>query len=102
MPAPPRASVEPLSADRHLLKVTLGAPVVAKLREALKLLAEGRADLFAALHDTNLLPDHNRMEFYTWGDADCRLPAGATWFAPFRAGCNSVSPSGGQSCMTRM
>jgi hypothetical protein len=33
---------------------------------------------FASMQDSVLLLDHNCLEFYTWGDADCCLPAGAT------------------------
>lgn len=38
---------------------------------------EGRQALDAAV-DVDLLPQHNRIDFYTWGGKDCCLPAGST------------------------
>ena len=34
--------------------------------------------VFETMHEANLFADHNEFEFYTWGDEDCCLPAGAT------------------------
>ena len=34
--------------------------------------------IFEAMQDAQLFPEHNEMSFYTWGDADCCLPKGAT------------------------
>lgn len=34
--------------------------------------------VFEAMQDAVLYPEHNEMQFYTWGDTDCCLPAGAT------------------------
>lgn len=34
--------------------------------------------VFETMHDLTLHPEHNRIEFYTWGDDDCCLPQGAT------------------------
>lgn len=34
--------------------------------------------IFEAMQDAHLFPEHNEMSFYTWGDADCCLPKGAT------------------------
>lgn len=34
--------------------------------------------VFEPMQDAQLFPEHNRMEFYTWGDTDCCLPRGAT------------------------
>ena len=34
--------------------------------------------VFEAMQDALLYPEHNQMLFYTWGDTDCCLPAGAT------------------------
>jgi hypothetical protein len=42
-----------------------------------KALAEKPA-IFETMHDAILCPAHNEIEFYTWGDADCCLPKGAT------------------------
>ena len=33
---------------------------------------------FEPMQDQNLFPAHNRMQFYSWGDTACCLPAGAT------------------------
>lgn len=33
---------------------------------------------FEPLQDAELVPEHNQMCFYAWGDADCCLPQGAT------------------------
>jgi predicted phage baseplate assembly protein len=34
--------------------------------------------VFETMHDIVLHPEHNAIEFYTWGDDDCCLPQGAT------------------------
>ncbi|MGD0830456.1 MAG: putative baseplate assembly protein, partial [Terracidiphilus sp.] len=34
--------------------------------------------VFEPMQDANLFPEHNTMNFYTWGDLDCCLPQGAT------------------------
>jgi hypothetical protein len=34
--------------------------------------------VFAPMQQSLLFPEHNRMNFYTWGDVNCCLPAGAT------------------------
>ena len=34
--------------------------------------------VFETLDDLTLHPAHNRMQFYTWSDDRCCLPAGAT------------------------
>lgn len=34
--------------------------------------------VFEPMQKTMLFPEHNQMNFYTWGDANCCLPAGAT------------------------
>jgi hypothetical protein len=33
--------------------------------------------VFEPMQDANLLPEHNSMSFYTWGDGNCCLPQGA-------------------------
>ena len=35
------------------------------------------AQVFEAMQDAILYPEHNRMAFYTWGDTECCLPQGA-------------------------
>lgn len=34
--------------------------------------------VFEPMQQSLLFPEHNRMNFYTWGDTNCCLPAGAT------------------------
>ena len=34
--------------------------------------------VFEPMQDAVLYPEHNQMSFYTWGDTNCCLPAGAT------------------------
>jgi hypothetical protein len=34
--------------------------------------------VFEAMEDATLHPEHNEMQFYTWGEANCCLPRGAT------------------------
>jgi hypothetical protein len=34
--------------------------------------------VFEPMHDAVLYPEHNQMNFYSWGDDDCCLPKGAT------------------------
>ena len=34
--------------------------------------------VFEPMQDANLYAEHNQMSFYTWGDSNCCLPAGAT------------------------
>jgi len=34
--------------------------------------------VFEPMQDANLLPEHNTIQFYTWGDGNCCLPQGAT------------------------
>lgn len=34
--------------------------------------------VFQPMQDANLHPEHNQMQFYTWGDTNCCLPKGAT------------------------
>jgi hypothetical protein len=41
-------------------------------------LAASAQPTFASLHDAVLFQEQNVMNFYTWSDADCCLPAGAT------------------------
>ncbi len=37
-----------------------------------------KPEVFETLHDARLFTDHNEIQLYTWGDADCCLPKGAT------------------------
>ncbi|HEX3717792.1 MAG TPA: putative baseplate assembly protein [Verrucomicrobiae bacterium] len=34
--------------------------------------------VFEPMQDANLYPEHDTIQFYTWGDTNCCLPAGAT------------------------
>jgi hypothetical protein len=42
------------------------------------LVAARQPEVFEPLHDATLYFEHNEMPFYTWGDAQCCLPKGAT------------------------
>jgi hypothetical protein len=56
-----------------------GVPVVASvLSEYPAELAASGVPAFASMADSKCFPDQNQMEFYTWGDANCCLPKGAT------------------------
>jgi hypothetical protein len=52
-----------------------GMPAVLANNEGAALLAG--AQLFEPVQDAVLFLEHNQMSFYTWGDTDCCLPAGA-------------------------
>ncbi len=41
------------------------------------IIAAERPVIFEPLHDAVLHREHNEMRFYTWGDSECCLPAGA-------------------------
>jgi hypothetical protein len=41
-------------------------------------LAAGTQPVFTSMQDISLFFHHNEINFYTWGDTDCCLPAGAT------------------------
>ena len=43
-----------------------------------RVLAQWRPGVFEPLADTVLYREHNEMAFYTWGEAQCCLPVGAT------------------------
>ncbi len=45
---------------------------------AADVLANQHPEVFEPLADTNLFPQHNELQFYTWGASDCCLPKGAT------------------------
>ncbi len=54
------------------------SPILASSPEELHaIVAAEQPVIFEPLHDAVLHAAHNEMPFYTWGDADCCLPAGA-------------------------
>ena len=60
----------------------LGARASAALTEDdLRQLHDVHYEVFEPLAQApiRLRPDHNRVDFYTWGDSECCLPTGATW-----------------------
>ncbi len=68
--------------DRHKTRFYTYAPgmpptlaVGAGNEEAARLAG---VQVFEPMQDANLYPEHNQISFYTWGDSDCCLPAGAT------------------------
>ena len=54
-----------------------GLPTVVGVLDEPTMLA-ARPTIFEPLHDASLHRGHNEIRFYTWGDARCCLPAGAT------------------------
>lgn len=44
----------------------------------IKTASDQGAQAFEPMHDIDLLPEHNEMRFYTWGESACCLPKGAT------------------------
>ncbi|HEV2914396.1 MAG TPA: putative baseplate assembly protein [Pyrinomonadaceae bacterium] len=46
--------------------------------EALRQLAAAQPETFETMEDVTLYEAHNEIEFYTWGEERCCLPAGAT------------------------
>lgn len=50
------------------------APDSDELAQAL----EQQPTVFETMHRSILVPEHNRMDFYTWGDEDCCLAIGST------------------------
>ena len=49
------------------------------LARGTQLLTRGsQPEVFETMHAATLVPDHNRLIFYTWGAAECCLPAGTT------------------------
>jgi len=56
-----------------------GLPSAARaLDPAAQQLAAGTQPVFRAMQDRVLHAAHNKLDFYTWSDDDCCLPAGAT------------------------
>jgi hypothetical protein len=45
---------------------------------AADVLSNQHPEVFEPLADANLFPQHNELQFYTWGASDCCLPKGAT------------------------
>jgi hypothetical protein len=60
---------------KYLTRVTDGTAQIAPNDRLLQSVAPR---IFEAMHDTVLLPGHNRISFYTWGDENCCLLKGAT------------------------
>jgi hypothetical protein len=71
--------ISPLFLDRtrtefYTSPPRLPSPVAANELAALR----AGVVFFEPMQNANLYPEHNGMSFYTWGDSDCCLPAGAT------------------------
>ena len=47
-------------------------------RDLETILSIERPEVFETMHEARLRPERNRIEFYTWSDDACSLPAGAT------------------------
>ncbi|QAU23610.1 putative baseplate assembly protein [Dyella sp. M7H15-1] len=59
--------------------------------QQVQLLQGSTQPIFASLQATQLFLEQNQIDFYTWGDADCCLPAGATQ-ATLVGHLNSLAP----------
>jgi hypothetical protein len=73
---------------RLLTMVDADRPILAA--EEVDAAVRGGAQVFETLHDLTLHAAHNELRFYTWGDDDCCLPAGATQ-ATLRDGADLAS-----------
>ena len=68
-----------LPADiRFLTRVPTVPPVITPDSQDERTARRGRPVVFEPMHDATLRADHNRLDFYTWGDERCCLPEGAT------------------------
>jgi hypothetical protein len=47
-------------------------------QDALRQVAAAQPETFETMEEVTLYRDHNEIEFYTWGEESCCLPAGAT------------------------
>lgn len=59
-------------------RVFSDAPVIAPGSKRLEELLARRPVIFETMAPLQLFSEHERMPFYTWGDAECCLPRGAT------------------------
>ena len=66
-----------LTAGTPLTTRVAGLPTVLSTVDFREAVRQG-ARVFATLYDVALDSAHNEIAFYTWSDADCCLPAGAT------------------------
>lgn len=55
-----------------------GLPAAGSTTDPLAARLSGTGPVFASIQDTPLATEQNEISFYTWGDGDCCLPAGAT------------------------
>jgi hypothetical protein len=55
-----------------------GLPAMVHQDDAAAALDAGPGPVFSSMRDATLYLAHNEINFYTWGDDDCCLPAGAT------------------------
>jgi hypothetical protein len=55
-----------------------GLPAAGSTTDPLALMLARSGPPFAAIQPTALFTEQNEIAFYTWGDGDCNLPAGAT------------------------
>ncbi len=71
----------PKSAENHpgtLLVTKTAAPPGPITKEQRQAAEREGAQFFETLHDVMLWKSHNEIRFYSWGDRECCLPAGAT------------------------
>jgi hypothetical protein len=69
---------QPFGVTAFTTRVTEGPRINATPQQLDLLLQTKQARLFEPMHDAILFPQHNAINFYTWADEQCCLPAGAT------------------------
>ncbi len=75
-PVPAEKSEENVTRTRFATQMP--APTLIDATDLEKLLSTNHPVVFEPMEDVTLYPAHNRIPFYTWGDARCCLPKGAT------------------------
>jgi hypothetical protein len=71
-------SQDPLSGQPSRLLTRIHDEPLIATADLDKLLQVHQPQIFEPLHDVTLYEAHNEISLYTWGDADCCLPQGAT------------------------
>ncbi len=70
--------LDPATQVRTRFLTRLPAAPRVRPEELEDILRDHRPEIFEPLHDAWLCPAHNEIRFYTWGQARCCLPKGAT------------------------
>lgn len=70
--------LDPVTGEPARVLTQIPASRIIDPAEAQKVLGTYDAEVFEVMHDVALYSAHNEITFYTWGDDECCLPAGAT------------------------